>query len=83
MKSTETPEWAKVNPPPRRKAPSCEQHGRATLTNAQVREIRQVYATKGDVWTIPALAKEFGVPYATMYGICRGRTWKGLPQEIP
>lgn len=52
--------------------PIGERHGRITLTEAQVREIR-VRRAAGERLTV--LGDEFGVDQATIYKIDRRRTW--------
>ena len=51
--------------------PCGEKHGRAKLTEEQVREIR---SRSGN--SITALAKEYGVSQRSIYGIINGITWK-------
>lgn len=53
-----------------------ESHSKTTLTEDQVREIRDRYA-QGGVFE-RELAELFGVPRSTINGILRRRTWKHL-----
>jgi hypothetical protein len=61
--------------------PRGERNGRAKLTEAQVTEIRALYASEvggprfGRTWTHRSLAERFGVDRGTIEGIIRGKTW--------
>lgn len=49
-----------------------EGHGMTSLTEAQVREIRQRYAGG---WSARVLAKEYSVDRGTIYNVVKRRTW--------
>jgi hypothetical protein len=51
-------------------------HGRAKLTDNQVKEIR-MRAASGGVGTKAALSREFGVSDSQISHICNGKVWNG------
>jgi DNA-binding transcriptional regulator YiaG len=54
-----------------------ERHGRAVLTEREVREMRAL--RKGYGMSLRDLAEWFGVSPATVRDICRGRRWRHVP----
>jgi hypothetical protein len=50
-------------------------HGRATLTEDQVRLLRSLHH---DGVGVTALARQFGIPHKNVKNVCSGRTWKHL-----
>ena len=54
--------------------PRGEKHSRSMLTEDQVLEIRNLYAS-GE-WTLRDLGKKYGVVYITIRSIVKGRSWK-------
>jgi hypothetical protein len=53
-----------------------ERHPRSKLTDAQVREIRQLLVQG---MTMAAIGDRFGVDRSTIHGIKKGRTWRHVP----
>lgn len=53
-----------------------ERHGRAILTEKDVREIRRRYIPYKV--SFPKLAKEYGVHHSAIYSIIIGKTWKHI-----
>ena len=53
-----------------------EEHGRAKLTDDDVREIRALYATGN--YSQPILGKRYGVVHSTIGRIVRGEHWANL-----
>jgi len=60
---------------------SGERNGDAHLTEVQVVEIRERFASIGDL-TTRALAQGYGVSMAEICNIVAGRTWKEAPGSI-
>ena len=58
-----------------------ERHGRALLTEAEVREMRALRADFG--MTYADLAAWYGIAPATAKAICRGRRWKHVARDAP
>jgi hypothetical protein len=57
---------------------SGESHGRAVLTEKDVKEIRERYIRRSRTNGTGALAKEYGVTQATIYDVVANRSWKGV-----
>lgn len=55
---------------------ACEKHGRAKLSDDQVREIRQTFT--GERGQVVALAKRFKVSHSMVSLIVRDRNWRRL-----
>lgn len=56
------------------RAASGERAGRVTLTEAEVRDMRAVYAAGGI--SMRKVAQRFGRPEPTVMGVLTGRTWR-------
>jgi len=59
------------------KRPHGEGIGNSKLTEADVREIRRLYAEGG--WTCATLGERFGVTPCTINNLVRRRTWRHVP----
>jgi hypothetical protein len=54
--------------------PKGERHGRARLTEQQVKDIRRLRETK--LLTYPELGERYGITWQYAWRICAGRAWK-------
>lgn len=64
----------------RRESRVGENNGNATLTEAQVHEVRAA-AARGD--SDEVIGKRYGIAAATVRGIRTGRDWKAVPWKTP
>lgn len=55
-----------------------EEHGRARLTNEQVKEIRRIYVWRHPEFGVCALARRFNVGKETVRQIVLGKTWASV-----
>ena len=55
-----------------------EGHGRAVLTEPQVREIRKRYVSRCRMNGARALAREFGLSKSAVLSVVSGENWKGV-----